>query len=178
MSNNWITAALEAIKKKRLNCSILCHNGTFHRTETFRRSYKVHISHPRSAGDAAATSSSTHRKDDGARRDTELAPAWLELAVDTFQRRKSAPCFGVKGCRGKTRTSQPSCDTNSAATRCSCGGGARRCERPATRLAQVGRGAFTTVRRTRPKNGGAITAILAGKRPVGYEDFFWVPQML
>lgn len=149
--------------------------GHFDRTET---AVKVHISHPRSAGDAAASSCSTHRKDNGARRDTELAPAWLELAVDTFQRRKSAPSFGVRGRRGETRTSQPSCDTNSAATRCSCGGGPRCCERPATRLAQVGRGAFTSVRRTRPLKAGAITAIRAGKRPVGYGDFFWVPQIL
>lgn len=125
-----------------------------------------HFSHPRSAGDAAASSCSTHRKDDGARRDTDLAPAWLELAVDTFQRRKSAPSFRVRGRRGETRSSQPSCDTNSAATRCSCGGGPRCCERPATRLAQVGRGAFTSVRLTRPLNGGAITAIHAGKERV------------
>lgn len=78
-------------------------------------------------------------------------PAWLTgrmtgLAGDAglarrryCRRSKSAPCFGVRGRRGETQSSQPSCDTNSAATRCSGGGGPRCCERPATWLAQVGR---------------------------------------
>lgn len=149
MSNNWTAASLEDVKNKRLNCSTRCHGGTFQRTS---RSSSI-FQHARSAGDAAASSRLTHRKDDRARRrHGTRQPSTL------LRGEKSA--FGVRGRRVETRPSQPSCDTNSAATRCSGGGGPRCCERPATWLAQVGRGAFTSVR---TQKGGAIAAIHAGE---------------
>lgn len=69
-----------------------------------------------SAGDAAASSCLTHRKDDSARRGHGTRQPSTLL-------RGGKSAFGVRGRRVETRPSQPSCDTNSAATRCSGGGG-------------------------------------------------------
>lgn len=144
MSNNWTAASLEDVKNKRLK---LLH--TLPRWDISAHfSQQFHISHARSAGDAAASSRLTHRKDDRARRGHGTRQPSTLL-------RGGKSAFGVRGRRVETRPSQPSCDTNSAATRCSGGGGPRCCERPATWLAQVGRGAFTSVR---TQKGGAIHA--------------------
>lgn len=139
--------------------------------------YKVHISPPRSAGDAAASSCATHRKDDEGwpGRGTRSGVVG-GVSRRYFSEEKICAVFrGLEGGRG--RRGRPGRAATQTVRRHAAAAAADRGDLSVLQRHWLrwGRGAFTSVRRTRtrPLHGGAITAIHAGKRPVGEEDFFF-----
>lgn len=160
----------------------LLHAWSFPRTHTFPSFHQLHISPPRSAGDAAASSCATHRKDDEGCAGTRnwLRRGWGVSRRYFSEEKNSAPCSAggwgrLEGGRG--RRGRP-------------GRAATQTVRRHAAAAAADRGDLSVLQRhwlrwegarSRPRAGavrGPCTVAQSpqstrGKRPVGQEDFFF-----